>query len=114
MSANRGKKLDLFIGANIDDGWSEVQTPAQQKTNTQPLAPNKHHLYFAKEKRRGKVVTLVGEFMLEKQDATTLLKKLKKTLGCGGSFKNNMMEFQGDLQQKLRTLLEKEGFRFRK
>ena len=109
----RGKKLDLFIGANIEqDSWSEVTTPTK-KTSKQILQPNKHTLYFAKEKRRGKVVTLVGEFFLEKQEVTTLLKKLKKSLGCGGSFKNNMMEFQGELKEKLRPLLEKEGFRFR-
>ncbi len=113
MSAKRGKKLDLFIGANIDDGWSEVQTPTQKKTNTQLLSPNKHQLYFAKEKRRGKTVTLVGEFALEKQEAASLLKKLKKSLGCGGSFKTPMMEFQGDVKEKLRPLLLKEGFGFK-
>jgi translation initiation factor 1 len=109
----RGKKLDLFIGANIEqDTWSEVTAPSK-KTSQEILPPNKHTLYFAKEKRRGKVVTLVGEFFLEKQEVTTLLKKLKKSLGCGGSFKNNMMEFQGDIKEKLRPLLQKEGYGFK-
>jgi len=111
---SRGKKLDLFIGANINDGWGEVQTPTKKKSTHIILAPQKHNLYFAKEKRRGKTVTLVGEFSLERKEANELVKKLKKSLGCGGSFKNNMMEFQGELKEKLRSLLEKEGFRFRK
>ena len=38
---------------------------------------------------------------------------LKKKVGCGGSYKDNMMEFQGDLKEKLRPLLVDAGFRFK-
>jgi translation initiation factor 1 len=109
---SRGKKLDLFIGAQIDDNWSEVQ---EKKTSSKKenLTPQKHQLFFSKEKRRGKVVTLVGEFQLEKQDADTILKKLKKQLSCGGTFKDGFMEFQGELKEKLRPLLVDEGFNFK-
>ena len=108
----RGKKLDLFIGAQIDEGWNEVST---QKTSLKKelLTPQKHQLFFSKEKRRGKVVTLVGEFSLEKNSAEELLKKLKKKLGCGGAFKDGFMEFQGELKEKLRPLLVDEGFSFK-
>jgi len=110
---SRGKKLDLFIGADFDDDWAEVQTPKKSKTSSVVLEPKKHQLYFSKEKRRGKVVTLVGEFSLSKEDAATLLKELKKKLGCGGSYKNNFMEFQGDIKEKLRPLLVEKGFGFK-
>ncbi|WP_304546074.1 translation initiation factor [Sulfurimonas microaerophilic] len=109
---SRGKKLDLFIGADIDDGWSEVQekkTPVKKGV----LIPTKHQLFFSKEKRRGKVVTLVGEFQLDKTTADELLKKLKKKLGCGGAYKDGFMEFQGELKEKLRPLLVDEGFNFK-
>jgi translation initiation factor 1 len=108
----RGKKLDLFIGADIEDGWAEVKNPSSKKSSSTILEPSKHQLHFKKEKRRGKVVTLVGEFSLSQQDATATLKILKKKIGCGGSYKNNYMEFQGELQEKIKDLLEKEGFRF--
>jgi len=111
---SRGKKLDLFIGADFDDGWAEVQSPRKTKTASEILEPQKHRLHFAKEKRRGKVVTLVGPFHLSKENATALLKKLKKQLGCGGSFKEGFMEFQGEPKEKLRKLLVKEEFRFKK
>jgi len=111
---SRGKKLDLFIGADIEDGWAEVQTPSSKKSSSAILEPSKHQLHFKKEKRRGKVVTLVGEFSLSKEDASTTLKLLKKKIGCGGSYKDNYMEFQGELQPKLKELLEKEGFRFKR
>lgn len=110
---SRGKKLDLFIGAEINDGWAEVQTPRKTKISNEILEPSKHFLVFKKEKRRGKVVTLVGEFQLSKVVATTILKTLKKKIGCGGSYKENWMEFQGELQEKLRELLKAEGFRFK-
>ena len=110
---SRGEKLDIFIGADIDDSWSEVQTPRKTKISTEILEPSKHFLVFKKEKRRGKTVTLVGEFQMPKNDSTAILKILKKKLGCGGSLKDNWMEFQGELKEKLRLLLVDEGFRFK-
>ena len=110
----RGKKLDLFIGVDIKDEWAEVQTPKKAKISSIVEEPSKHFLVFKREKRRGKVVTLVGEFHLKKEDANAVLKRLKKKLGCGGSYKENWMEFQGEMQEKLRDLLLKENFRFKK
>lgn len=110
---SRGKKLDLFIGADIDDGWAEVQSPRKSTLSDDILEPSKHFLFFKKEKRRGKTVTLVGEFHLPNSDATAILKTLKKKLGCGGSYKDNFMEFQGEIKEKLRELLVQEGFRFK-
>jgi len=109
----RGKKLDLFIGADIDDGWAEVQSARKSKVSDEILEPSKHFLFFSKEKRRGKTVTLVGEFKMPKNDVTAVLKTMKKKLGCGGSFKDGFMEFQGELKDKIRSLLVAEGFRFK-
>ena len=109
----RGKKLDIFIGANIQNDWAEVQTPKKSTPSKEIAEPQKHFLVFKKEKRRGKTVTLVGEFLLSKSDASTLLKQLKKRLGCGGNYKDNWMEFQGELKDKLRPLLVDAQFRFK-
>lgn len=110
---SRGKKLDLFIGADIDDGWAQVESPRKSKIASEIQEPSKHFLHFAKEKRRGKTVTLVGEFFLEKSQANDTLKHLKKKLGCGGSYKDGYMEFQGDLKEKIRPLLVDLHFRFK-
>ena len=117
----KGVKLDLNIGANFSDEWQEIQTK-KEPTNTQNsnynpneiLLPAKHFLHFKKEKRRGKVVTLVGLFHLSKDETSALLKKIKKSLGTGGVFKDGYMEFQGELQNKLREKLVQNGFRFKK
>ncbi len=110
---SRGKKLDLSIGADFNDGWAEVESPRRSKIADEIKEPNKHQLFFSKEKRRGKVVTLVGEFFLSKEDATSTLKTLKKKLGCGGSFKEGFMEFQGDIKDKIRPLLVDLEYRFK-
>ena len=110
---SRGKKLDLFIGAEIEDGWAKVESPRRSSLAQEILEPQKHQLFFKKEKRRGKTVTLVGEFFLEETEANTLLKKLKKSLGCGGTSKDGWMEFQGDIKERLREILVEEGFRFK-
>ncbi len=110
---SRGKKLNIFIGANIDDNWAEVQTPKIQKKSTAILEPKQHFLVFKKEKRRGKIVTLVGEFQMPKDEILSILKQLKKKLGCGGTYKDGWMEFQGELKDKLCLLLRNLGFRFK-
>ena len=108
---SRGKKLDLSIGASFDDDWNVVEEKKETKKTLKQ--PKQHTLVFKKEKRRGKTVTLVGEFFLEKKEAQNLLKKLKSTLACGGSFKEGWMEFQGDIKEKLKNVLLKEGFRLK-
>lgn len=110
---SRGKKLDLFIGAEMNEGWAKIEEPRKTKISNETLEPAKHFLVFKKEKRRGKTVTLVGEFLTPSENATDILKTLKKKLGCGGSYKEGWMEFQGELKDKLRALLVLEGFRFK-
>lgn len=109
---SRGKKLNLFVGAQIDDDWAEIKE-VQKKSSSEILDKEKHQLFFKKEKRRGKTVTLVGEFHMPQNEAQSVLKTIKKKLGCGGSYKENWMEFQGEVKEKLRDLLDKEGFRFK-
>lgn len=110
---SRGKKLDLFIGADIEDGWAQVQSERKSTISNEILEPSKHLLMFKKEKRRGKTVTLVGEFHMPKTDTEATLKSLKMKLGCGGTYKDGWMEFQGELKDKIRELLIQDGFRFK-
>ncbi|MFA6137990.1 MAG: translation initiation factor [Sulfurimonas sp.] len=110
---SRGKKLDIFIGSEIESGWTVVETARKTTVSDEILEPNKHFLFFKKEKRRGKTVTLVGEFYMPSTDVNALLQTIKKRLGCGGAYKDGWMEFQGDIKDKIRAILVEEGFRFR-
>lgn len=52
---SRGKKLDIFIGAEIEDGWAQVQSPRASQIADEILEPQKHLLVFAKEKEEEKL-----------------------------------------------------------
>ena len=108
----RGVKLDIEFGS-FGEGWDADNRKKSESSARETLPPEKHDLVFRKEKRRGKPVTLVGEFFLEKEEAKALLKRIKKHLGSGGTFKEGWMEVQGDKAPQLKESLENEGFRFR-
>ncbi len=109
-------KKNLFeMGADFGDEWSsDNQDKPAKKVSTEIKVPEKHQLHFAKEKRRGKVVTIVKPFYLDKTVLQALLKTLKKKLGTGGTVKEDSLEFQGDIPDTLRTQLENLGYRFKK
>lgn len=109
------KKNIFDMGANFGEGWSsDNKDQFIQEVSTEIKAPDKHQLYFAKEKRRGKIVTIVKPFYLNKSDLQALLKTLKKKLGTGGTVKENNLEFQGDISDMLRKHIEGLGYRFKK
>lgn len=111
---SRGKKLDLQIGSELgNNDWALVSEKRESDIAEEKEA-SKHQLVFHKEKRRGKAVTLVGPFFLEKDGLKDLLKNLKKKLGCGGTVNEDFLEFQGDIQPKLKELLEGMAFRFKR
>lgn len=111
-------RKNLFeMGANFDEGdkgWSSnnKEKPSKQ-TITEVKEPEKHQLHLAKEKRRGKVVTIVKPFYLGKNDLQTLVKMLKKKLGTGGTVKEDSLEFQGDIPDQVRMHLEALNYRFK-
>jgi len=99
------------MGAKFaDDGWSADNKKPKQKTSHEIKPPQKHQLHFTKEKRRGKTVTIVTPFYLEKKRLQGTLKTLKKRLGCGGTVKDNSLEFQGEIRAKLEIELIKLEF----
>ncbi len=107
----KGEKLSFDLGASWDDGWK-----LEEEKNSKIvvfLAPLEHRLVFQKEKRQGKVVTLVGPFSLGDTDAQKTLSALKKSLACGGAYKEGWMEFQGEIAPKVRDQLEKLGYKFK-
>lgn len=108
-------KEKLFeMGANFDEDWSSDNKDKPGKDFSSEIkVPSKHQLHLAKEKRRGKVVTIVKPFYLKKNELQTLIKTLKKSLGTGGTVKDNTLEFQGDIPEKVRSALETLHYRFK-
>jgi translation initiation factor 1 len=64
----------------------------------------------SKKIRYGKFVTMIQGMDSKKIDIKKLMKTLKGKLACGGTFKNNEIELQGEHKAKVKELLIKEGF----
>ena len=61
-------------------------------------------------KRFKKQVTIIKGIDSSSINVKDLLKKLNSRLACGGTFKNEEIELQGDHKNRVRELLIKEGF----
>ena len=61
------------------------------------------------KKRYGKIVTLVTGFG-NGIDIKKTAKDLKNRLACGGTYKNDAIELQGDHTKKVKEVLVKLGF----
>ncbi len=97
------------MGAKFEDGWSlEKETKHIVKSAYKSYA--KHQLYFTKQKRKAKVVTIVKPFFIEKEELESIFKKLKKKLATGGSIKRDVLEFQGDFKDSLLKEFKSLGF----
>jgi translation initiation factor 1 len=99
------------IGAKFDDGWSSDNKASSKSKALEVKEPSKHNLVFTKEKRRGKVVTVIKGFYLQDSELKKLLKELKSSLGCGGTIKNDTIELQGEVYSKVKDELVKRSFR---
>jgi len=60
-------------------------------------------------KRYGKIVTIITGFG-GGIDVKKIAKAMKNELACGGTYKDNAIELQGDHRKKINDLLVKLGF----
>ena len=68
-------------------------------------------IWLEKNKRGGKTVSVIKDLPHNPKYFQKLAKDLKKSCGSGGVFKNDTIEIQGDCREKMKTYLEKLGFR---
>lgn len=61
------------------------------------------------KKRYGKIVTVVSGFD-KGIDVKKIAKSLKNELACGGTYKDDLIELQGDHTRRIKDLLIKHGF----
>tara|TARA_B110000444_G_scaffold150821_1_gene141154 strand:- start:2733 stop:3056 length:324 start_codon:yes stop_codon:yes gene_type:complete len=69
---------------------------------------------FEKKGRAGKGVTIIKGFIGQSNILNELGKELKKSLGVGGSIKNNEIIIQGRIQEPIITILNKKGYKTKK
>jgi translation initiation factor 1 len=103
------------IGAKLDQEPLAAQGKKAKKEALPDatLPKQSHRLVFTYEKRNGKPVTKVGKFAIDAEQKKALFKLLKKKLACGGSIADEWIELQGDNKEKIKAVLENEGWEFR-
>ena len=83
----------------------------EQACICEEIAKSEQRITVRIEKRKfGKVITIVSGFGKE-VNIKDLAKKLKNKLACGGTFKGNTIELQGDHRRRIKEELIKLGFK---
>ena len=66
---------------------------------------------FEKKGRNGKPVTLIEGFEGTEEELKQISKKIKSTLGIGGSEKDGIIVIQGDNRDKIMKILQDMGYK---
>lgn len=85
----------------------------QIEKETLPIHLQKLSVKLDTKQRAGKVVTLVLGFVGTISDLEELGKMLKTKCGCGGSVKDGIIVIQGDVKQKVITLLQNMNYKIK-
>ncbi len=81
-----------------------------QAIEWEDLAKSSQRIRVTTDKKRyGKIVTLVSGFD-KGINIKKIAKALKNELACGGTYKDNTIELQGDHTKKIKQILVKMGF----
>ena len=68
-------------------------------------------LKIEKDKRRGKIATLITGYEDDSEEVRELAKLLKQRLAVGGSTRDGEILLQGDVRDKLREVLKELGYK---
>ncbi|MDT7858975.1 MAG: stress response translation initiation inhibitor YciH [Candidatus Aenigmarchaeota archaeon] len=63
---------------------------------------------YIETRRFGKPITIIEGI---RENVKEILKELRRTLACGGTFKNNHIELQGDHRKRIKEVLVALGFK---
>ena len=79
------------------------------------LPNNEQNLKVCIDKHRaGKIAVIIKEFIGTTEDLKSLGKLLKSKCGVGGSVKNREILIQGNIRDKVMSILEKEGYNYKR
>ena len=124
MRANPKKRIDTDASTNpltkLQDAFPEMnlpEGPEQPSSANQTVVPlwklGRVVLRRETTHRGGKTVIVVDQFAthLPLSVIESIAKKIRVSCGCGGSVKGRTIEIQGDQPDRVRAVLEQEGFK---
>lgn len=89
--------------------------PAPPALSANKVAPARGRVVLRRETahRGGKIVIVIHDFAphISNSLIEDLARKIRSACGCGGTTKQRTIEIQGNQVDRIRSLLEKEGFR---
>lgn len=101
-------RLGVVYSTNPDFKYQQ-----EEVEEAQTLPPDKQRLIVRIDRRQraGKQVTLVEGFVGSSDDLAALAKTLKTKCGVGGTAKDGEITIQGDLRDKVTSLLQTMGYK---
>ena len=109
MAENDWKsRLGVVYSTNPD---FKYETAAEPEQETLPPASQRLIVRTDRRQRAGKQVTLVEGFVGRQEDLAALAKTLKTRCGVGGTAKDGEITIQGDLRDKVTSLLTEMGYK---
>ena len=112
MNSNDWKsRLSSLIADN-----PELQLSEEETSSTEEKAFRKQSFYVELDKkgRNGKQATLISGFEGTEEELKKLATELKKSCGVGGSTRDDEILIQGDLREKVTTLLTNMGHKVKR
>ena len=100
-------RLGVVYSTNPDFKYETLQ---EQEADTLPPERQRLTVRIDRRRRAGKQVTLVDGFVGRADDLSALAKTLKTRCGVGGTVEEGQILIQGDLRDKLVTLLTGLGY----
>ena len=110
MAKKKNKKSGIIYSTDPDFGYSYEG----EEEEVQTLPPQQQSLRISLQRLKGnKQVTKVYQFVGTEEDFKALGKSLKSLCGCGGSVKNGEILLQGDFREKVKSYLQKNGYKYK-
>lgn len=105
---DRKGRIDIVYSTNSD---FQYEYDSQPEVETLPPAKQNLKVVIDSKQRKGKIVTLIQNFIGTEDDLNELGRLLKNRCGTGGSVKDGEIIIQGDFKIKIIQILQEKGYR---
>ena len=111
MAKKKKERIDIIYSTNDD---FEFDYDGDEEEKTLPSSQQTLKVSLDKKARKGKTVTLIDGFIGSESDLKDLGKLLKSKCGVGGSVKDGQVFIQGEVRDKVMTLLKEKGYQVKR